>query len=57
MNGIPASANADTEKVAVMQDEPPPIKPLKAAPGMSATSGPLEDFPEGGVTEDERPAS
>jgi len=29
--------------------EPPPIKAVRAAPGMSATSGPLEDFPEGGT--------
>ncbi|KAK3698969.1 hypothetical protein LTR37_016660 [Vermiconidia calcicola] len=36
------------EKVAVTMEEPPPIKTVRAAPGMSATSGPLEDFPEGG---------
>ena len=35
------------EKVPKME-EPPPIKAVRAAPGMSATSGPLEDFPEGG---------
>jgi hypothetical protein len=41
--------NASTEeKVAVTMEEPPPIKDVKAAPGMSATSGPLEEFPEGG---------
>lgn len=28
-------------------DEPPPIRPIQVAPGMSATSGPLEEFPEG----------
>lgn len=31
-------------------EEPPTIKTVRAAPGMSATSGPLEDFPEGGDT-------
>lgn len=36
------------EKVPVTMEEPPPIKAVRAAPGMSATSGPLEDFPEGG---------
>lgn len=35
------------EKMPVMA-EPPPIAAVRAAPGMSATSGPLEDFPEGG---------
>ena len=44
-NGLPESPE---EKVAVLGEEPPPIQPLKTAPGMSATSGPLEDFPEGG---------
>lgn len=34
------------DKIPVMS-EPPPIKAVEAAPGMSATSGPLEDFPEG----------
>ncbi|GAB1725499.1 hypothetical protein NU195Hw_g1907t1 [Hortaea werneckii] len=34
------------DKIPVMA-EPPPIRTVKAAPGMSATSGPLEDFPEG----------
>ena len=43
-NGVPDSE----EKVAVLMDEPPPIKAARSAPGMSATSGPLEDFPEGG---------
>lgn len=33
-------------------EEPPPIKTVRAAPGMSATSGPLEDFPEGGDVKD-----
>ena len=58
-NGTPATEQTNTlnhiethaqpeEKVAVTTEEPPPIKPVKAAPGMSATSGPLEDFPEGG---------
>lgn len=36
------------EKVAVLSEEPPPIQAVRALPGMSATSGPLEDFPEGG---------
>lgn len=44
----PAPSEQAEKKVAVMDDEPPPIKPAKPAPGMSATSGPLEDFPEGG---------
>ena len=43
-----AAPTSPEEKVSVMHDEPPPIKPAKPAPGMSATSGPLEDFPEGG---------
>lgn len=63
-NGEPALAPAATskttdvapaspeEKVSVLQDEPPPIKTAKPAPGMSATSGPLEDFPEGGDMRD-----
>jgi hypothetical protein len=38
------------EKVAVTMEEPPPIKTGRTAPGMSATSGPLEEFPEGGYT-------
>ena len=29
----------------VMSEEPPEIKTKAAAPGMSATSGPLDDFP------------
>ncbi|KAK5129190.1 hypothetical protein LTR08_003764 [Meristemomyces frigidus] len=37
----------DSDKIVVGTEEPPPIKAVKAAPGMSATSGPLEDFPEG----------
>ena len=55
----PLAANADAppekptvaipeEKVAITMEEPPPIKNVRTAPGMSATSGPLEDFPEGG---------
>ena len=40
------------EKVAILNEEPPPIKTSKPAPGMSATSGPLEDFPEGGDLRD-----
>jgi hypothetical protein len=40
------------EKVAILNEEPPPIKVSKPAPGMSATSGPLEDFPEGGDMRD-----
>ena len=35
------------DKILVASEEPPPIKAVRAAPGMSATSGPLEDFPEG----------
>ncbi|KAJ9627058.1 hypothetical protein H2203_003519 [Taxawa tesnikishii (nom. ined.)] len=35
------------EKIPVMS-EPPVVKPINAAPGMSATSGPLEDYPEYG---------
>ena len=49
----PATNQIDTnaipeEKVPVNLEEPPPIKAVRAVPGMSATSGPLEDFPEGG---------
>jgi hypothetical protein len=33
------------EKMPVMAEEPPEIKAKAAAPGMSATSGPLDDFP------------
>ena len=40
-------AKFDDGKI-VVNDEPPPIQAVRAAPGMSATSGPLEDFPEGG---------
>ncbi|KAK3074140.1 hypothetical protein LTR53_003670 [Teratosphaeriaceae sp. CCFEE 6253] len=36
------------DKIPVTDEEPPPIRAVRAAPGMSATSGPLEDFPEGG---------
>lgn len=36
------------DKIPVMS-EPPTIQPVNTAPGMSATSGPLEDFPEGGA--------
>ena len=42
-----ADFNDGGDKILVGSEEPPPIKPLRAAPGMSATSGPLEDFPEG----------
>nr|OQO20814.1 hypothetical protein B0A51_11954 [Rachicladosporium sp. CCFEE 5018] len=41
------------EKMPVMAEEPPELKPVAAKPGMSATSGPLEDFPEGGAEKDE----
>ncbi|KAK4958241.1 hypothetical protein LTR10_004667 [Elasticomyces elasticus] len=44
----PQSIAAFEDKIPVTAEEPPPIKTVKAAPGMSATSGPLEDFPEGG---------
>lgn len=37
----------DADKIPVISEEPPPIKAVRVAPGMSATSGPLEDFPEG----------
>ena len=48
------TTNAQTEeKVPVTMEEPPPIKAVRAAPGMSATSGPLEDFPEGGDMRDD----
>lgn len=40
------NARYDDDKIPVMS-EPPTIKAVRAAPGMSATSGPLEDFPEG----------
>ena len=40
------------EKMPTTMEEPPPIKTVRAAPGMSATSGPLEDFPEGGDAKD-----
>lgn len=40
------------EKAPTTGEEPPPIKTVRAAPGMSATSGPLEDFPEGGDVKD-----
>ncbi|KAK4579880.1 hypothetical protein LTR86_000081 [Recurvomyces mirabilis] len=47
-NGTPALALYSDDKMLVDEEHPPPaIKPIKAAPGMSATSGPLEDFPEG----------
>ena len=53
-NGTPAPAPSEptAEKVSIIHDEPPPLKPAKPAPGMSATSGPLEDFPEGGDMRD-----
>jgi hypothetical protein len=44
----PQSIAAFEDKIPVTAEEPPRIKTVKAAPGMSATSGPLEDFPEGG---------
>lgn len=37
------------EKIPVMAEAPPEVKPVRAAPGMSATSGPLQDFPEYGT--------
>nr|POF04553.1 hypothetical protein CFP56_56034 [Quercus suber] len=42
----PAFSTADEGKIAVLHEPPPPISNVKTAPGMSATSGPLEDFPE-----------
>jgi hypothetical protein len=46
----PIPDSAAEEKVAVDQEEPPPIRTGPTAPGMSATSGPLEEFPEGGFS-------
>nr|POE49108.1 hypothetical protein CFP56_32258 [Quercus suber] len=43
----PVQFTTDEGKIAVLHEPPPPIANMKAAPGMSATSGPLEDFPEG----------
>ncbi|KAK5123496.1 hypothetical protein LTR85_002534 [Meristemomyces frigidus] len=44
----PIATMDDSDKILVDEiDEPPPIKAVRAAPGMSATSGPLEDFPDG----------
>ncbi|KAM0707926.1 hypothetical protein Q7P35_004575 [Cladosporium inversicolor] len=40
-----SSESARDEKMPVMAEEPPEIKAKAAAPGMSATSGPLDDFP------------
>jgi hypothetical protein len=40
-----APARIIDEKMTVMAEEPPEIKTKAAAPGMSATSGPLDDFP------------
>jgi hypothetical protein len=40
-------SDADKIAVATENQDLPPIKKSPAAPGMSATSGPLEDFPEG----------
>jgi hypothetical protein len=45
------SARILDEKMPVMAEEPPEIKAKAAAPGMSATSGPLDDFP----IEDDKP--
>lgn len=43
----PKAIDLDSEKMLAHEaEEPPPIKKINAAPGMSATSGPLEDFPE-----------
>jgi len=39
-----SSESARDEKMPVMAEEPPEIKAKAAAPGMSATSGPLDDF-------------
>ena len=33
-------------------EQPPAVPTYKAAPGMSATSGPLADYPEGSASED-----
>lgn len=43
--------SARDEKMPVMAEEPPEIKAKAATPGMSATSGPLDDFP----IEDDKP--
>ena len=42
-----ATDEVEKEKVAGADQEPPVIKEVQDAHGMSATSGPLEDFPEG----------
>ncbi|KAF2765892.1 hypothetical protein EJ03DRAFT_330569 [Teratosphaeria nubilosa] len=44
---IPAVFVEDKIPVHTEQHDLPPMKKSVAAPGMSATSGPLEDFPEG----------
>ncbi|KAK0939473.1 hypothetical protein LTR29_008969 [Friedmanniomyces endolithicus] len=43
--GLPDAA-ASEDKIPVTAEEPAAFKPARVAPGMSATSGPLEDFPE-----------
>ncbi len=48
-HGLPAglsNAAASEDKILVTAEEPAAFKAAKVAPGMSATSGPLEDFPE-----------
>lgn len=42
-----SAATAGDHKIPVVAEEPPPpaVKTSPAAAGMSATSGPLEDFP------------
>lgn len=43
------SRGSSEDKIPVnVHEEPPPIRRVQAVPGMSATSGPLEDYPEGG---------
>lgn len=48
----PVQEPRDDDKMLVTEEPPPPIVVPKVAPGMSATSGPLDDFPEGGYTQD-----
>lgn len=57
-NGTTTTATTDSKPAAADEkmpamEEPPPIKAVRAAPGMSATSGPLEDYPEGGDVKDQ----
>lgn len=44
-NRVTRISSGSDEKIPVMS-EPPTVAPVKVAPGMVATSGPLEDYPE-----------